>query len=62
VRVSDRTLSVAGNLQPAALRTLDAIHLATILQLGKDLARVVAYDERLAAAARTLGSTVVSPA
>jgi predicted nucleic acid-binding protein len=60
-RVNDRVLIAAGNLQPADLRSLDAIHLATARELGPDLARLVTYDERMAAAARGLGFTVSSP-
>src|ERR1700682_2685756 len=33
IRVSDRILMEAGSLQPAQLRSLDAIHLATMRQL-----------------------------
>ena len=61
IRVSDRILAAAGSLLPAELRTLDAIHLATAQQLGRDLARLVTYDERLRAAAVTIGCGVVAP-
>ncbi len=61
VRVSDRLLEDAARLPPADLRSLDAIHLATAQQLGAGLARVVCYDERMSAAARALGWTVVAP-
>lgn len=46
---------------PPELRTLDAIHLASALELGTDLEAVVTYDARLAAAARAAGLSVVSP-
>src|SRR6476659_9766469 len=36
LRVSDRILSAAGDLLPAELRTIDAIHLATAQHLGSD--------------------------
>ena len=52
----------AGAIQPPALRTLDAIHLATALHLVPQLDAFVTYDDRLAAAARTLGLPVVRPA
>jgi predicted nucleic acid-binding protein len=55
VRVSGRILDAAGTLLPAAVRSLDAIHLATALQLGSDLARIVTYDQRMIDAARRLG-------
>jgi predicted nucleic acid-binding protein len=51
----------AGRLEPEGFRSLDALHLAAAMQLGGDLEGVVAYDERLAAAAREIGITVVSP-
>ena len=51
----------AGRLVPPALRTLDAIHLATALELIPDLEAFVTYDRRLAEAARLAGMAVVSP-
>jgi predicted nucleic acid-binding protein len=45
-------------MPPAELRSLDAIHLATAEQLGADLARIVTYDDQMAAAADRLGMTV----
>jgi len=60
-RVNDRVLVAAGTLAPAEMRSLDAIHLATALDLGSDLARVITYDERMTGAAQTLGLTVASP-
>ena len=61
IRISDRLLAAAGQLLPPELRTLDAIHLATALELGPDLARVVTYDERLGAAAVSAGCAVAAP-
>lgn len=61
-RVSDRVLTAAGGLMLAELRSLDAIHLATAQELGADLARIVTYDERMAAAAAALGWRVAAPA
>ena len=60
-RVNDRVLSAAGTLLPADLRSLDAIHLATAQQFGKDLARIVTYDERMTSAAKALGFNVAAP-
>jgi uncharacterized protein len=57
----DRVLTTAGTLQPATVRSLDAIHLATATLLGDELGRVVTYDTRLAAAARHAGLRVVAP-
>jgi uncharacterized protein len=54
-------IAIAGELEPAELRSLDALHLATILSLGDDIERVYCYDSRLTTAARTLGIAVVEP-
>ena len=48
-------------LQPATLRSLDAIHLASALALGDALEAVVTYDSRLRAATELAGLRVVSP-
>lgn len=61
IRVSDDVLEDAAALHPLELRTLDAIHVATALLLGDDLAYVVTYDMRMASAAQTLGCTVATP-
>lgn len=62
IRISDRILSDAGLLLPAEVRSLDAIHLATMRQLGTSLRRLVTYDGRMTAAASELGITTVAPA
>lgn len=51
----------AALLAPASLRTLDAIHLATAMELRSELAVFVTYDARLAAAARDAGLPVEAP-
>lgn len=51
----------AGRLDPPELRSLDALHLATALELGDDLRGIVAYDRRLAEAAAAYGISVASP-
>jgi hypothetical protein len=61
IRINDRILRAAGALLPLELRSLDAIHLATAIEIGADLARLCTYDERMAAAAADLGLTVVAP-
>lgn len=56
----DRALFVEAGLLPgSALRSLDALHLATALRMGAEV--VVAYDLRLLAAAQSLGLQVLSP-
>ncbi len=51
-------IEIAGDLEPAELRSLDALHLATILSLREDIECVYCYDSRLTSAARTLGIEV----
>lgn len=55
-------LDAAADLGPPELRSLDAIHLATALSVGVDLAGLVTYDERLATAAARSGIDVWAPA
>jgi uncharacterized protein len=61
VDVDRRILSAAAALEPSALRTLDAIHLATALVVREDLDGLVTYDRRLAAAAERLDLEVLAP-
>src|SRR4051794_27268438 len=53
--------STAANLDPVELRTLDAIHLASALALGDDLAAIATYDQRMSAGASALGIRVIAP-
>ncbi len=53
---------VAASTGAPALRSLDAIHLASAALLERDLARFCTYDLRLAAAAEATGMVVVAPA
>ncbi len=62
VRIGDSVLRAAGALLPEDVRTLDAVHLATALHLGEDLARFVTYDLRMQSAAEHLGLDVAAPA
>ena len=56
------TFHAAATLEPKRLRSLDALHLATALEIGPDLQGVVTYDERLTEAAQLAGLTVIAPA
>ena len=62
LRVDGRVLDLAAEVEPADLRTLDAIHLASALVLGETLGAFVTYDRRLVAAAEQAGLGVQSPA
>jgi predicted nucleic acid-binding protein len=61
MRVNDQVLTAAGALLPVDVRSLDAIHLASAQQLRSDLGRIVTYNDRMSAAARSLGFTVAAP-
>jgi predicted nucleic acid-binding protein len=61
LRVNDRVLDEAGRMEPAELRSLYAIHLASARQLGAAVKQIVTYDERMAGAAEALGWSVASP-
>ena len=61
LRVNDRVLGDAGTMEPAELRSLDAIHLASASRLGSAVRQIVTYDERMAEAARAQGWSAVSP-
>lgn len=54
-------LTRAARIAPAHLRTLDAMHVVTALDLGDRLQGFVTYDERQADAARDHGMHVESP-
>jgi hypothetical protein len=59
--VTADTFRRAGELDPAVLRSLDALHLAAALGLGDDLDGIVTYDERMTEASRALGLKVLAP-
>ena len=52
----------AGSLAPGqALRSLDALHIATALAIGPSLTAIVTYDARMTEAARALGLGTTAP-
>jgi uncharacterized protein len=55
------TFERAAELEPAVLRSLDAVHLAAALSLGDELDGMVTYDERQAEAAALHGVSVIAP-
>jgi predicted nucleic acid-binding protein len=61
IRLDDALLDRAADLDPTELRSLDSIHLAAAASLGDDLAAVVSYDDRLLAAAASLGLPIATP-
>lgn len=63
IPLEDQILTATETLTPALVGTLDAIHLATAVQLTKagKLNALMTYDKGLAAGAREHGITVLSP-
>lgn len=65
IRLTNEILERASALEPPQLRSLDAIHLATVLSLvaegAVEMSAFVVYDRRLGDAARAAGVKVVSP-
>lgn len=61
VRITSEIVERAALLDPPGLRSLDAIHLATALELGNEIEGLVTYDERLARAARERGIPTITP-
>jgi uncharacterized protein len=61
IRLDDALLDRAAELDPTDLRSLDSIHLAAASSLGDDLAAVITYDDRLLAAAASMGLPTAMP-
>jgi predicted nucleic acid-binding protein len=61
VAVTDEILDRAAELEPATLRSLDAVHLASALSLEDALGSVLTYDVRLQEAATAAGVDVRAP-
>lgn len=63
VPMDDAMLSAAEAVSPASVATLDAIHLATALQLAAErhVASIMTFDVRLAEGAREHGLAVIAP-
>jgi uncharacterized protein len=59
--LSQRIRRRACELEPETLRSLDAIHIATALELGELIQGVYAYDARLIEASRRFGLHVMAP-
>ena len=63
VPITEAVLAVADAVGPASVAALDAIHLATALELAGAgvIDAMMTYDARLAEAARQHGITVIAP-
>ena len=61
IEISAAIAAQASDVDPAELRALDAIHLASALSAGDPSLEIITFDGRLAEAARAHGLTVVQP-
>jgi uncharacterized protein len=61
VDLQPRIRRLARTVAPTSVRSLGAVHLATALHLGSQLAWLVTYDKRLADAATSAGLPVSAP-
>jgi uncharacterized protein len=61
IDLSEDIVAVSRNVAPVHVGALDAIHIANALSLGRELAGVATYDNRMADALGRTGVTVVAP-
>jgi len=61
VEITSSIFERAALLEPVLLRNLDALHLASAMEMGDRLQGLVCYDRRLARSAKQLGITVIGP-
>ena len=62
IPVNPAILNVAENFTPSiTLKSLDALHVATVLFLNKSIEGVITYDRQMIKNAKELGIKVVSP-
>ena len=59
--IEDDVVILAGLVEPATLKSVDSIHLATAVLLREAIGCFVTYDTRLTDAARAVGLPVVAP-
>ncbi len=59
LQLNEQTLEIAAGLGPFTLHSLDAIHLGAALEA--EVVEIITYDRRMAAAAESLGLTVLAP-
>ncbi len=62
IPLMEGVLQYASMCRPPLLRSLDAIHLASVLEYHKDIEWMLVYDKRLAEAASAGGVNVACPA
>jgi predicted nucleic acid-binding protein len=61
IPLDERIVGEARDVKPTSLGTLDAIHVASALSLGSDLAAVVTYDKRMQEALALVNVEMLAP-
>lgn len=61
IALTPEVLDAAGDLEDPAVRSLDAIHVATALSIAEELQVFVTYDAREARAVRAAGLPLAQP-
>ncbi len=61
IPLSESVVAAARMVKPVHVGALDAIHIASALSLGKQLAGVATYDKRMQDALEPLGVRVIAP-
>ena len=61
LRIDEDVISAAATMNPAVLRSLDAIHLASAQAFGSELNAIVTYDARMREAASLIGFSTYAP-
>ena len=62
VSISNQVLGIAESFtNSVTLATLDAIHVATAITLGKGIEGIITYDKQMVTNARNMGIKVLSP-
>jgi len=62
ITLSENIVAAARTVKPVHVGALDAIHIASALSLGRELAGVATYDNRMQDALGPLGVDVIAPA
>lgn len=61
IPLSENIVTAARSVKPVNVGALDAIHIASAISLGRQLAGVATYDKRMQDALQPLGINVVAP-
>lgn len=61
IPLSENVVTASRSVKPVHVGALDAIHIASAISLGKQLAGVATYDKRMQDALQPLGVSIIAP-